>query len=85
MTRQLRQEADADFLSVYHLIGQRHSTILLKHYLSSVAVCEEIKPDIFDINCDMPTGPVSPSLPPLDPVDIGPVSTRPLLPCPYHI
>ena len=29
--------------------------ILLKHHLSSIAVCEGIKPEIFDINRDMPT------------------------------
>ena len=46
---------------------------------------EEIKPDIFDINRDMPTGPASPFLPPLGRVDSvsGAVSRRPLLP--YHI
>ena len=31
---------------------------------------EGIKPDIFDINRDMPTGPASPSLPPLDGVGV---------------
>ena len=48
---------------------------------------EEIKPDIFDINRDMPTGPASPSLPPLDGVDrhSGLVRTRPLFPCTYYI
>ena len=50
---------------------------------------EEIKPDIFDINRDMPTGPASPSLPPLDGVDShsasGLVHTRLLFPCPYYI
>ena len=60
------REANADFLSVYHLIsprkiGQRHPTILLRRYLSSMMRCEEIKPDIFYINRDMPsTGPASP-------------------------
>ena len=34
---------------------KRHSAILLKHHLSSIAVCDEIKPDMFDINHDMPT------------------------------
>ena len=68
-------EADANFLFVYHLIGleigQRHSTILLKHHLSSIAVCGQIKPDIFDINRDMPTGRATPSLLPLERVDSG--------------
>ena len=29
--------------------------MLLKHHLSSIAVCEEIKPEIFNINRDKPT------------------------------
>ena len=36
---------------------------------------EEIKPDIFDINLDMPT-----SLPRLERVDSGPVPTRGFVP-----
>ena len=46
---------------------------------------EEIKPDIFDINRDVPTGRASPSLPRLERVDSGPARTRPLFPCPYYI
>ena len=46
---------------------------------------EEIKPDIFDINRDMPTAPARPSLPRLERVDSGPIRTRPLLLCPYYI
>ena len=38
-------------------IGKRHSTIVLSPYLSSMMRCERIKPDIFYINRDMPTGP----------------------------
>ena len=48
-------------------------------------VCEGIKPDIFDINRDLPTGRPSPSLPRLEHVDSGLVRTPPLLPCPYYI
>ena len=46
---------------------------------------EEIKPDIFDINRDMPRAPAAPCLPPLERVDSGAVCTRPLFTCPYHI
>ena len=53
-------------------------------YLSSMLRREGIKPDIFDINRDMPTGPASPSLPQLDGVDSGPARQRPLFPCPYY-
>ena len=42
---------------------------------------EEIKPDIFDINRDMPTGPASPSLPRLERVDSVPLRTRPF----FHV
>ena len=38
-------------------VGKRHSTIVLSPYLSSMMRCERIKPDIFDINRDMPIGP----------------------------
>ena len=40
---------------------------------------EEIKPDIFDINRDMPMAPAAPSFPRLERVDSGPVRTRPLV------
>ena len=65
-------------------IGQRHSTILLKNHLSSIAVYEEIKPDIFDINREMPTD-AAMSFCSTRAVDSGLVRTRPLFPFPYYI
>ena len=50
-------------------IGQRHSTILLKHHLSSIAVSEGIQPDIFYINREMQMTLVAPCLPRLERVD----------------
>ena len=42
--------------------------------------CEEIKPDIFDINRDMRIAPATPSLPRLQRVDSGPVRMQGDLP-----
>ena len=46
-------------------------------------VCEEIKPEIFDINREMPTDAAAPLTRAFDSVS-GLVPTRPPFPSPYH-
>ena len=59
------READANFLSVYHLIGPRNQPETFQRTIEALFELH----DIFDINRDMQTGRASPSLPQLERVD----------------
>ena len=66
-------------------IGQRHLTLLLGPYLSSMLRCEGIKPDIFDINRDMPTTQARHLCLGSSGLTVSVGRTQLLFPCPYHI